>query len=208
MLRRSISAAAAHFHDDEIAGNDRVGFGLVEPRALSRRFCDRHPTARRSLAALNAPWRTMLAVEVDPQIAGFEHAVNLADAKPAAKRAGAAGILPQRHLLDAERIQRFLQLDRDDARIAVRHGAERSGAVVVAARAPSTPAAVDAIERRAIGALTHETQRRELPKMAAGDALRQRPLEGADEGVDHERKTAIVVAHRRGRIGAEQRAGR
>ena len=54
---------------------------------------------------------------------------SLAEAQAAAMLAGAAGVLAQRQLLVAIGIDRFLQFEGNDACIAVRHRAERAGAV-------------------------------------------------------------------------------
>ena len=69
-------------------------------------------------------------VEIRAEEARPQDAVDLAEAHAAAKLAGAARVLAQGEFLDAEGHQRFLQLERDDPGVAVRHGAVRPGAIV------------------------------------------------------------------------------
>src|SRR4051794_17830540 len=62
--RRSVPAAAADLHGDDVAGTDRITLGLEELLTLARKFCNSDEAARCRLAALHAPRRTMPAVEI------------------------------------------------------------------------------------------------------------------------------------------------
>ena len=81
---------------------------------------------------------------------------------------GTAAVLAQGKLLDAYGIQRFLQFHRDDARVAMCHGAKRPRPVMVGAGPPATVAAVVAAPQRAIGTASQQAQRGIAAEMRAG----------------------------------------
>src|SRR5262249_26274293 len=127
--RRPVATATTGLDTDEIAGLQLIGVFLLDAALL--RLAGLHeckPPRLALLAALHAPGRIFGAVEIGAKQARPQDAIDLAEAHAAAELAGAAGILAQRKLLDAERHQRFLQLERDDAGVAMRHGAVRAGA--------------------------------------------------------------------------------
>ena len=105
---------------------------------------------------------------------GAENAIAFAETEAAAEFSGAGRILAQAELLDAIGIHRLLQLDGNDARVAMRHGAERAGAVVRRAGAPAAVAAVVAVEERAVVAPAVEAHAGMGAEMGAGHALGQR----------------------------------
>ena len=140
--------------------------------------------------------------------AGRQYAVGLAEAQAAPEGAGAGGILAQRKLLDANRQHGLLQLERNDAGVAMRHGAERAGAIVGRARAPAAMPAVMGAEKCAVGAPAVEADARMGPEMAARHALRQRLLQCPDHSIDHGRERGRVVAHGGGRRRAQDRSRR
>src|SRR6202043_4021707 len=127
----------------------------------------REPSRLRLPAALHAPGRELGAVEVGLHHAGRQYAIRLAEPQAAPEGAGAGGILPQREFLDPDRQRGLLQLERDDAGIAVRHGAERSGAIVGRAGAPAAVSAVVGAEKCPVRSLAVESDAGMGPEMAA-----------------------------------------
>src|SRR5690349_2614725 len=145
--RRAITATAPGLDADEVAGLQLIGILLLDAALLRLAgFHERKASGLAFLAAVHAPGRILGAVEIGAEQARPQNAIDLAEAHAAAELAGAAGILAQRELLDAERHQRFLQLERNDAGVAVRHGAVGAGAVVGRAGAPPAMAAVVGVE--------------------------------------------------------------
>src|SRR5262249_29662109 len=142
------------------------------------------------------------------KLTGGENRVALAKAEPAAKFAGTARVLPQRELLDPHRQIAFLQFERNDASVAVRHGAERTGAVMRRTGAPAAMTAVVGGEIAAVRPPPGEANAGMRAGVAARNAVGQRLLERFDHRVDHGRERGRIVAHRSGRIGAEDLAGR
>src|SRR3954453_10789200 len=192
------------------AGLDAHAVARAEPEALllfnrpfrtitaSEREASRPPFA----SALCAPGWKARAVEIGLQRARLQHAVGFAEAQAAAKFSRARRILPQRKLLKAHRKIRLLQLKRNDARVAMRHGAEGPCAIVRRTGAPAAVAAVVARKKTAVGATAVEVHARVRAEMAARHAFGQRLLERLDDGIDHGRKRRRIIAHGCGRVGA------
>src|SRR4051812_42075395 len=159
--RIAVAAAAARLDDDAVVGAERQPFRLIEDLGLVLAGAqDGDAAGLGRLAALHAPGRTFDPVEVHPEIARAEDAVALAEAEAAAEFPGTGRILAQGKLLDAIGIERFLQLDRDDPRVAMRHGAEGSGAVMRRASAPAAMAGIVAVEgHRGALAIAEEAHR-------------------------------------------------
>src|SRR5262249_11034380 len=141
LRRRAIAAATTGLDGHEIAGLEPIGAFLLDALLVGRSGFGQHEAARlRLLAALYTPGRELGAVEIGAEQARPQDAIALSESQPSAEFAGAGGVFAQRELLDPERHQRLLQLQRDDPRVAMRHGAERAGAVVGGAGAPAAVA--------------------------------------------------------------------
>src|SRR6185437_12294815 len=207
LLGAAVTAAAAGLDDNEVIGMERETVALIgiDTCAIAHH---RDAAGCARSAAAHAPRRAAGAVEIGAQRAWGENAVMLDEAEPAAKAPGPAGIGPQRQPLIAVGIERLLQLHRNDARIAMRHGAERAGAVMGGASAPTAMARIMAVEERAVGPAAGEADRGIGAEMRAGDALGQRRLERLDDGVDDGGEGRAVHSHRRGRLGADNLARR
>src|SRR5437764_7911789 len=125
-----IATASACLDQDEIAGREPQALLLLDRSCLAGAAVDKREAAGLSFpAALHAPGRKARAVEVGLHLARPEHAVGLAASEPAPEGTGAAGIGSQREFLESRRQIGFLQLERDDAGVPVRHGPERAAAV-------------------------------------------------------------------------------
>src|SRR5882757_8116594 len=179
--RRAIAAAATGLDADEIACRQPDAFLLLDrSHRAGLAIDDREAAGLALLAALRAPGRKARAVEVGLQLAGRENAVALAEAEPTAEFAGAAGILPQRKLLDPYRQIALLQFKRNDAGVAMRHGAERARAVMRCAGAPAAMAAVVSSKIAAVRPPARETDAGMGTEMSARHPLGQRLLKRLD----------------------------
>src|SRR5205823_6303392 len=181
---RPITAAAACFNAHAVVWVEPEPFLLFDRPLGAVSTDERKASGPPFLSALCAPWRKAGAVKVGLQRTGLQHAVGLAKAQATTEFSRACAILPQREFFKTHRQICFLQFKRNDARIAMRHGAERPGAVVGRTGAPAAVAAVVAREIAAVRPAAMEVHARVSAEMAARHALGYCLLQRLDDGID------------------------
>src|SRR5215510_7724915 len=209
LVGRAIAAPATGLDADEVSRRQPEALLLLDRSHRAGFAVDEREAARLALLpALHTPGRKARAVEVGLQLARREYPVALAKAEPASEFAGAAGSLAQRELLDPHRQIALLQFKRNDAGVAMRHIAERTRAVMCRAGAPTAMPAVMGGKIAAIRSPAGKADAGMGGEMPARHPLWQRLLERLDHRIDHGREWGRIIAHRGGRVRAEELAGR
>src|SRR4051812_27378469 len=141
MLRISEAAAAAGVNAHAVASLQHQRFLERDLRRAVDPF-DQHMPGLPAAAAVDAPGGTKRAFEAGRNPARLQHPITALKPEPAAELAGPAGVRAQAEALDHERVARLVVLDGDHPRVAMAHGAEWSGPIHIAQRAPAAEAAV------------------------------------------------------------------